>query len=199
MNKTLIITDIQNDFCPGGNLPVIGGDTIIPFVNELLLNPDYDFLIYTKDWHPANHKSFASQHKGKNVFEVIDLFGIEQVLWPDHCVQNTFGSEFHKSLRTDNPNQYIFTKGMNENIDSYSAFFDNKHNSSTGLNEFLKEKNIKIIDVVGLALDYCVKFTANDGIKLGYEVNIILNGCKAISEDINPHIEEMKMNNIKII
>jgi nicotinamidase/pyrazinamidase len=199
MKKALLIIDIQNDFCPVGNLPVAGGDSIIPFINELIEKPDYDLIILTKDWHPSNHKSFASQHKDKNSFDVINLFGVEQVLWPDHCVQNTFGAEFHKSLKTNVDNQFVFTKGMNENIDSYSGFFDNKHNSSTGLNEFLKERNIEIIDVAGLALDYCVKFTALDGIKLGYEVNVILNGCKAISEDISRHIEEMKINKINII
>jgi nicotinamidase/pyrazinamidase len=198
MNRTLIVTDIQNDFCPKGSLPVAGGDSIIPFINELVIKPDYDIVIYTKDWHSANHKSFASQHPDKKVFEIINLFEIEQILWPDHCVQNTHGSEFHSNLRTDVANQYIITKGMNENIDSYSAFFDNKHDSSTGLDDFLREKDIQELDIVGLALDYCVKFTALDGIGLGYNVNIILNGCKAISSDINPCIEEMRINGINI-
>ena len=198
MNKILIVTDIQNDFCPGGSLAVPDGDKIIPFVNYLILSQVYDFIVYTQDWHPSNHKSFASQNEGSSVFEKIIIDGIEQVLWPDHCIQNTYGAEFHKSLITDVPSKFIFQKGSNVNVDSYSAFYDNKHNLSTGLGEFLSDKHIEKIDIVGLALDFCVKFTAIDANRLGFETSVLLAGCKSISKDINSHLNEMKRYGIKI-
>jgi len=199
LKKAIIVTDIQNDFCPGGNLPVEDGDKVIPFINDLLMNNGYDIHIYTKDWHPKDHKSFVTQNPGKIVFDKIILNGIEQILWPEHCVQNTWGSDFHKDLFTGIENKFIITKGSEKEIDSYSAFYDNKKNVSTGLNEFLKEKEVTEIDVVGLALDFCVKYTCLDGIRTGYKVNVILNGSKAISSNIAPHIDEMKRAGINIV
>jgi nicotinamidase/pyrazinamidase len=199
LKKALIVTDIQNDFCPGGSLAVQDGDQVIPFVNELIANNGYDIHIYTKDWHPNDHKSFITQNPGKKVLDTIILNGIEQILWPEHCVQNTWGSDFHKDLRTGVKNEYIFTKGSDKGIDSYSAFYDNKKNVSTGLHEFLKESRVSEIDVVGLALDFCVKYTCLDGKKSGYKVNVLLNGCKAISSDITPHLDEMKKAGISIV
>lgn len=177
MKKALIIIDMQYDFIPGGNLAVKGGDEIIPIINNLI--PQYELVVATQDWHPANHKSFASQHEGKNVFEVIDLNGLEQVLWPDHCVQGTSGAEFHKDLNF-NKVEAIFRKGMNSEIDSYSGFYDNGHRKSTGLSGYLKEKGIEELHFCGLAADYCVYFSMKDALKEGFHVVLHEKATRAI-------------------
>ncbi|MCD2423522.1 bifunctional nicotinamidase/pyrazinamidase [Niabella pedocola] len=162
--KCLIIVDMQYDFLPGGALPVAGGDALIPVINRL--QPDYELVVATQDWHPADHKSFASQHEGKKPFEVIEWKGDRQTLWPDHCVQGTHGAELHPGL-DQHRIEAIFRKGMNTEIDSYSGFFDNGHLKSTGLGDYLKGRGVTEVHVCGLAADFCVYFTALDALELG--------------------------------
>lgn len=162
--KCLIIVDMQYDFLPGGALPVAGGDALIPVINRL--QPDYELVVATQDWHPADHKSFASQHEGKKPFEVIEWKDDRQTLWPDHCVQGTHGAELHPGL-DQHRIEAIFRKGMNTEIDSYSGFFDNGHLKSTGLGDYLKGRGVTEVHVCGLAADFCVYFTALDALELG--------------------------------
>ncbi|WP_282016878.1 bifunctional nicotinamidase/pyrazinamidase [Salegentibacter mishustinae] len=176
--KTLIIVDPQNDFMPGGSLSVPNGDEIIPIINEL--QEKFDLVIASQDWHPAGHASFASSHKGKSEFETIELNGIEQVMWPEHCVQNTEGAEFHKDLKTAKI-EAIFRKGTSLEIDSYSAFYDNRHLKSTGLSGYLKEKNAEDLYFCGLAAEICVHFTAIDAIKEGFKATIIEDATRALN------------------
>lgn len=175
--KALIIVDLQNDFIPGGALPVPEGDTIIERINEI--QKKFELVIATQDWHPANHKSFVTQHEGKNVFDQIELNGLPQTLWPVHCVQGTVGAEFHKALNT-NKIEAIFRKGTNPEIDSYSGFFDNGKKKSTGLHGFLQERNATHLYICGLAADFCVYHTAMDALTLGYNVTILDGSTKAI-------------------
>lgn len=175
--KALIIVDVQNDFLPGGSLAVADGDKIISVINQL--QNEYDLVVATQDWHPANHKSFASQHQGKNVYDIIELNGLQQTLWPDHCVQETEGAAFSSTLNT-NKIEAIFRKGMETQIDSYSGFYDNGKLKSTGLADYLKGRNIDAVDVCGLAADFCVYFTAVDALELGFKAAIIENAVKPI-------------------
>ncbi|GIM55479.1 bifunctional nicotinamidase/pyrazinamidase [Capnocytophaga cynodegmi] len=177
--KALIIIDVQNDFMPTGALPVAEGDKIIPFINKEMQS-GYDFVIATQDWHPQNHQSFASNHKGKNLFDTIDLKGVNQILWPEHCVQGTFGADLHKDL-DKRPITAIFRKGMNPEIDSYSAFFDNNKLNNTGLHGFLKDKNVTELTFCGLAGDFCVAYSVNDALSLGYKVRLLKDGIRSIS------------------
>ncbi len=200
MKKALIIVDVQNDFCEGGALAVPGAGEIIPYINLLMQDNEYDEIILTQDWHPADHKSFASNN-GKTVGETIILNGIPQFMWPDHCVQNTFGAEFHADLNRDKVTK-IIQKGKNPEVDSYSGFQDNNHFVKTGLDDFLKEKNIQLLEVVGLALDYCVKFTCIDAAKLGYVTCLHFNGARAVN--VKPDagkdaIYEMLENTVTIL
>lgn len=175
--KALIIVDIQNDFLKNGSLEVSGGNQVIPLINELQKN--YELIVATQDWHPANHRSFAAQHPENKEFDVIDLNGLPQVLWPIHCVQGTKGAAFHQDLNT-NSIEAIFRKGMNPEIDSYSGFFDNGKRKNTGLFGYLKDRQVSHIDVCGLASDFCVYFTANDALDLGFETCIIESASRPI-------------------
>lgn len=175
--KTLIIVDMQNDFLPGGSLAVSGGDEIIPLINSL--QKQFDLVVATQDWHPADHKSFASSHSEKKEYEVIDLDGLSQVLWPDHCVQGTKGAAFSSELN-DLKIEAIFRKGMDREIDSYSGFYDNGRRKNTGMAGYLKDRGIKTIYICGIAADFCVYYTAIDGIDLGFEVYIIEDAVRAI-------------------
>jgi nicotinamidase/pyrazinamidase len=197
--KSLIVVDIQNDFCPGGKLAVANGDKIIPFVNDLINDKKYKLIILTKDWHPENHKSFISQHPDNNAFDTIELNGIKQVLWYDHCIQGTDGAEFHPDLVYKDKNFYVFKKGDNPEVDSYSGFYENDHLTSTGLTKFLNEKLIKEVDIVGLCLDYCVGYTAIDAVKDGFKTNVYLNGTKAINSNVNEILKKLIDNNVNII
>ncbi len=155
MKKALIIVDVQNDFCEGGALAVPNANEIIPYINLLTQENEYEEIILTQDWHPANHKSFASNN-GKQVGETIILNEVPQFMWPDHCVQNTSGAEFHPDLDTSKVTK-IIQKGTNVEVDSYSGFQDNNHFMKTGLDDYLKSKGIQMVEIVGLALDYCEK------------------------------------------
>ncbi|TWP28142.1 bifunctional nicotinamidase/pyrazinamidase [Apibacter muscae] len=186
--KALIIVDMQNDFLPDGSLAVENGNAIIPKINSI--QAKYDLVVATQDWHPKNHKSFATQHPENKIFDQIILEGLYQTLWPEHCVQGTQGAEF-SSLLNQNLIEAIFRKGMDENIDSYSGFFDNGKKKSTGLEEYLKAKKIKEIHVCGLAADFCVYYTAKDALDLGFKTSIIENATIAI----NPlNFNEIKIN-----
>lgn len=178
--KALIIIDIQNDFLPGGALAVPEGDQIIPLVNQLQAH--FDLVVATQDWHPADHKSFASNHPGKNTFDKIALQGLEQVLWPDHCIQGTPGAAFARDLDL-NRVEAIFRKGMSPEIDSYSGFFDNGHLKTTGLADYLRSKKTSQVFVAGLAGDYCVYFTAKDALLEGFRTFLLEDACRPISQE----------------
>ncbi len=177
----LILVDLQNDFLPGGALAVPRGDEVIPIANRLVGH--FGFVVATRDWHPPDHSSFASQHPGHAVGDVIEVGGVAQVLWPDHCVQGTKGAEFAAALN-DAAISEIVTKGTSRDIDSYSGFFDNNQRQATGLLDILQRSGITRVHVMGLATDYCVKFTALDALKLGFETNLVLEGCRGV--DLTP-------------
>lgn len=192
MKKALIIIDMQNDFLPGGNLAVPNGDELIPVINKLI--PQFELVIATQDWHPANHKSFASQHQEHQVFDVIDLNGLEQVLWPDHCIQGTKGAEFNSSLNL-NTVEAIFRKGTNPEIDSYSGFYDNGKLKATGLSGYLKEKNVEELHFCGLAADYCVYFSMKDALRDNFKVVLHEDATRAIDPNNFMKIKEKLLTN----
>lgn len=175
--KALIIIDIQFDFLPGGALAVARGDEVISTINDL--QSSYELVVATQDWHPANHKSFFAEHEGKRAFESIQLNGLEQVLWPVHCVQGTKGASLSPLLSTD-AIEAIFRKGMDREIDSYSGFFDNGRKKSTGMADYLRGRGVTEVAVCGLAADYCVYYTANDALDLGFKATIIEQASKPI-------------------
>ena len=198
-NTALLIVDIQHDFLSGGALEVKDGDSIIPIINRLQYK--FDTIITTQDWHPENHKSFASQHKKNKIGDFINLNGIKQYLWPDHCVENTFGSEIALKLN-QNRIEKIIQKGNNPEVDSYSGFYENDKKTKTELDDYLKEKNIETIYICGLATDYCVKFTANDAVMLGYKTYLIEDACKGVNIspiDSELAIGEMKDNGVLVV
>ncbi|WP_034920025.1 bifunctional nicotinamidase/pyrazinamidase [Gillisia sp. CAL575] len=178
--KALVIIDLQNDFIPGGSLAVHGGDEIVPIINEL--QHKFDLVIATQDWHPLDHSSFAENHSGNKEFEVIKLNGIDQTLWPVHCVQNSKGAAFSPELNSEKI-EAIFRKGTNKEIDSYSGFYDNAHLKSTGLSGYLKDKGVTKLYFCGLAADYCVYYSIMDALNEGFEAILIEDATKAISEE----------------
>ena len=197
--KALIIVDVQNDFVEGGALAVTGGKSIIPGINAIM--NDYDFVIATQDWHPKGHLSFASNHENKKPGELISLSGLEQVLWPVHCVQNSQGSQFVERLNV-NRFDYIVQKGTNIEIDSYSGFYDNGKKHQTDLLQYLQANQITDLHIVGIATDYCVKFTALDAIEAGFKTNLINDLCRGVElkkGDIASALEEMQQAGISII
>ena len=186
-NSVLLIIDVQNDFCPGGSLAVTGGDDIIPLVNQLAR--EHEHVVLTQDWHPADHSSFASQHKGAVAFTQIEMpYGL-QTLWPDHCVIGSAGAEFHKALDVPNA-ELIIRKGFRREVDSYSAFFENDHKTPTGLGGYLKERGFHHITCVGLAFDYCVRYSAEAAKALGFDVEVIEAATRAI--DLNGTVAATK-------
>jgi nicotinamidase/pyrazinamidase len=197
--KALILVDLQNDFCPGGALPVPEGDRVIPVVNRLLGR--FDLIVATQDWHPPDHGSFAANHPGRKVGEVIDLNGLPQILWPLHCVQNTRGAEFHPRLDLRRIER-VFQKGTDPAIDSYSGFFDNGRRKATGLGDFLRERQVTDVFVCGLATDYCVKATALDAASLGFRSHLIEDACRGVDlkpGDVARAVNEMRAAGVTVV
>ncbi len=179
-DSAFLVIDVQNDFCPGGALAVPEGGRIVDGINQLL--PRFSAKVFTQDWHPDTHASFASNHKDKAIYETITLPYGEQVLWPDHCIQGTWGAEFHKDLDLNQANLLI-RKGFRKDIDSYSAFFENDQKTPTGLAGYLSTRNITHIVCAGLATDFCVYFSAIDAKQIGYHVTVLTDISKAIDLD----------------
>ena len=187
----LILVDLQYDFMPGGALAVPQGDDVVPLANQLAAR--FELVVASQDWHPPDHRSFASQHPGKKPGDVIELEGLPQRLWPDHCVQHTRGAELHHELDRSRIER-IFQKGADPAIDSYSAFYDNAHRRATGLGDYLKASGVTKAFLMGLATDYCVQFSSIDALDLGFEVVVIRDGCRGIDAnpgDIEKAIEQM--------
>jgi nicotinamidase/pyrazinamidase len=196
--KALVLVDMQNDFMPGGMLPVPEGDTIVALLNQL--QPHFDLVVATQDWHPPDHGSFAASHPGKKPGDVIDLDGLKQILGPVHCVQNTRGAEFVPGLDLTRIDK-VFQKGIHPRADSYSGFFDNGHRS-TGLGDYLKVKGVKEVFVAGVATDYCVKFTAMDARTLGFESFVLPDACRGVNRhptDSAQAIDDMKRAGVRIV
>ncbi len=192
MKTALLIVDVQNDFCPGGSLAVGEGNAVIPVINRI--SPEFDTVVATRDWHPRDHVSFASAHPGGKVLDIVREGTIDQVLWPDHCVAGTAGSNFYPGLDLSSVS-LILHKGRSISIDSYSAFFENDHATQTGLHGYLRELGIGSIAVCGLATDYCVKYTVLDALDLGYNVAVITDAVRGVDTPAGTAaeaLEEMK-------
>ncbi|CDZ47527.1 bifunctional nicotinamidase/pyrazinamidase [Neorhizobium galegae] len=199
--KALLLIDIQNGFCPGGNLPVAHGDEIVPIANQLIESGGYDVIVASQDWHPENHGSFASRHPGRKPFEMGELSGQPQVMWPDHCVQGTPDAEFHPDLNVE-AIDYIQQKGENPAVDSYSAFRDNDQAAITGLAGYLRAQQVTELDLCGLATDYCVKFSALDAVEMlpGVKVRFIEDASRGIDpEGVKSAIAEMRAKGVGIV
>ncbi len=196
--KTLILVDLQNDFLPGGALAVPQGDEVIRVANSVQLA--FDLIVATQDWHPADHGSFATRHPGRKPGELVELGGLPQVLWPTHCVQDSVGAAFAPALELTRLTK-VFTKGTDPTIDSYSGFFDNGHRKATGLGDFLRDRGVTDVYLLGLATDYCVKATALDARRLGFTVHLILDGCRAVDlcvGDGERAVEEMRIAGVHL-
>ena len=187
MKTALLVIDVQNDFCTAGALEVAGGNEIVPYINKEMVK--YDCVVLTQDWHPKGHSSFAASHEGKNPLELIKMPYGDQVLWPDHCVQGSKGAEFHPELNIEQANA-IIRKGSDPRIDSYSAFFENDRKTPTGLDGYFKSLAIENINLVGLATDFCVNYSAQDAANLGYKVSVLEKMCRAI--DLNGSLAAAK-------
>ena len=197
--KALVVVDLQNDFCPGGALAVPEGDRVISLVNRI--QPRFDLVVATQDWHPPGHLSFAANHPGRRPGEVIELAGLQQVLWPVHCVQDTPGAAFHPGWDRSRV-RHVFQKGTDPEIDSYSTFFDNAHRRATGLAEFLKDQGVGEIYLAGLATDYCVKLSALDAVALGFPTAVVLDACRGVElhpGDVDRAVAEMKAAGVKMV
>lgn len=183
--EALLIIDVQNDFCPGGALEVPNGDQVVPVINKL--SEQFNVVVQTQDWHPDGHSSFASSHEEKEPFETIEMPYGEQVLWPDHCVQGSKGADFHPDLMTER-SQLIVRKGFRKEIDSYSAFYENDNDTTTGLAGYLRERNIDTLYAAGLATDFCVKWSVVDGLKENFDVKVVEDAVKGI--DIEGSVDQ---------
>ena len=197
--KALLLVDIQNDFLPGGALAVPEGDEVIAVANRLL--PTFDRVIATKDWHPADHCSFAANHPGRRPGETVEVAGLEQILWPVHCVQGSPGADFGPGLDTAGVEE-VFYKGTDPLVDSYSTFFDNAARRSTGLDDYLRRSGVDEVYLLGLATDYCVKFSALDAVALGFRTRVIEDGCRGV--DLEPGdsaraLDEMRAAGVEVV
>jgi nicotinamidase/pyrazinamidase len=197
--NALVLIDLQYDFMPSGALPVPEGDCVVPIANSLM--PHFDIVVATQDWHPANHGSFASQHPGRKPGDVIQLAGVSQVLWPDHCVQGSRGAQLHDDLNLGKLD-HVVRKGTDPKIDSYSGFYDNGHRRATGLSTYLQERQVTDVYILGLATDYCVKFTALDAVQEGFKTWLIEDGCRGVNlkpDDVDIAKREMKAAGVKLV
>jgi len=176
----LLVVDVQNDFCPGGNLPVPRGDEVIPVINRLAAQ--FEHVVLTQDWHPRGHQSFASAHPGKKPYETINVSYGPQVLWPDHCVQGTSGADFRKDLQIPRA-ELVLRKGYHREIDSYSAFYENDRKTPTGLAGYLRERGFERVFLAGLAYDFCVRYSAEDAHREDFQVVVIEDACRGIDVD----------------
>ena len=198
MKRALIMVDVQNDFMPGGALPTQRGDEVVPVMNRL--QPQFDLVIASQDWHPRDHGSFASNHPGRQPGDLVDLHGLEQILWPDHCVQHSRGAEFHPDLDRSRIDK-IVQKGTDARIDSYSTFFDNGRRKSTGLEDYLREHGVTDLYLGGLATDYCVLWSARDAVDLGFRTHVIRDACRGVElkpGDIDRAFEEMRALGVQL-
>lgn len=196
--RALILVDIQNDFCPGGALGVPDGDAVVAPANQLM--DAADVVVATQDWHPANHGSFAANHPGRQPYELGELGGLPQVLWPTHCVAWTGAAQFHPGLNTRRITK-VFPKGCDPGIDSYSGFFDNGRRAATGLGDWLREQGVDEVLICGLAMDYCVKATALDAADLGLRTILVEDACRGVGlkpDDIPQAVEEMRAAGVEI-
>lgn len=199
MSYALLLVDIQNDFIPGGALAVPDGDAVVPIANRLMNR--FELVVATQDWHPRDHGSFASQYEGKRPGDFVTLGGAEQILWPDHCVQGSKGAEFVAGLNLDGIT-HVIRKGLDKDIDSYSGFFDNNHKKDTGLAAYLRNRQVDEVAIVGLATDYCVKFTALDSRQLGFKTTLIKEGVRGVElnqGDCEKAFAEMTRAGVQIV
>jgi nicotinamidase/pyrazinamidase len=203
--QALLLVDLQHDFTPAtaqkpdGSLAVPGGNEVVEVANRVM--PEFDLVIATQDWHPPDHRSFASQHPGRAVFEVIELEGLQQILWPDHCVQHTQGAAFLPGLNTDRITT-VFQKGTDRDIDSYSGFYDNGHRETTGLADYLNDQGVDTVYILGLATDVCVLYTTLDACRLGYETYVITDGCRGVNMnegDVDAAWQQMRQAGARFI
>lgn len=194
----LVLVDLQNDFMPGGALGVSGGDATVPVANAL--SARFELVVASRDWHPPNHGSFVTAHPGKAVGDIVTLGGLDQVVWPVHCVQDTWGAAFHDDLDTSRFAEVV-SKGTDPGIDSYSAFFDNAHRRATGLEQILRRAGVTRLYLMGLATDYCVKYTALDARQLDFETVVVEDGCRGVNlapDDSAKAVEEMRAAGVEI-
>ena len=198
MSEALLVIDVQNDFCPNGALAVAGGDTIVQPINAAM--DKFDIVILTQDWHPKNHKSFASSHENKKPFDIVEMSYGDQVLWPDHCIQGSMGAGFYPDLNHQRADA-IIRKGSNPVVDSYSAFYENDKVTPTGLHGYLKNREVTKLTLVGLATDYCVAFSALDAEKLGYAVTVRLDMARGIDSDgsLNAALDKMSKAGVNLV
>jgi nicotinamidase/pyrazinamidase len=197
--NALILVDIQNDFLPGGALAVPRGDEVISVANEQQRR--FDLVVATQDWHPADHQSFAANHAGKRIGDLVQVNGVPQILWPVHCVQDTSGADFAATLKRERWAR-VFQKGVDTEIDSYSGFFDNGRVKDTGLGSYLRQQGVDSVFVLGLTTDYCVKFTALDAVSLGFRTHLILDGCRGVNlepDDAQRAVEAMKAAGVLLV
>jgi nicotinamidase/pyrazinamidase len=198
MEEALIVIDVQNDFCPGGALAVAEGDAIVPLVNNMIRR--FEHVVLTQDWHPEGHSSFASEHPGRNPFETVTMPYGEQTLWPDHCIQGSDGAAFHPELEWTKA-ELVVRKGFRRGIDSYSAFFENDHETPTGLAGYLKERGITDVTLAGLATDFCVAYSALDAVRAGFKATVAMQACRAIDlgGSLAAMTERMKAAGVRLI
>jgi len=199
LGRALLVIDVQNDFCPGGSLAVASGDEVVTVINGIM--PRFSRIVATQDWHPPDHVSFASSHPGRSPLEVVDAGGIEQVLWPDHCVRASAGAELHPGLDAGRIG-LLLRKGMRPELDSYSAFFENDHRTDTGLRHYLQGMGISSLFVCGLATDYCVRASALDAARLGFHVTLVADACRGVdfpTGSVEKALAEMRMAGVSLV